>query len=221
MICSYSKYYSKSSLRISLDDIMLTLLQVSVNWVAIITPTCSSLAILTFFILLIVFIKRNSARKWFFYHRFPLHTKPISSKDIRNKKMWNIISEQLDRSVNCTIEPPGKVKSEFKHYRVGWGKTTGIDYPIHYKEFIAKSHLLLEKAAVYRDQSLSREKYQSIRDYVMMLMERCGSDDEKWFEYLSFYEKARFGEEEIRKREFSAFLEILLDILQYLGKQKV
>eukprot|EP01027_Heterolobosea_sp_BB2_P014904 GEZU01021376.1.p1 GENE.GEZU01021376.1~~GEZU01021376.1.p1 ORF type:complete len:143 (+),score=31.97 GEZU01021376.1:371-799(+) len=136
---------------------------------------------------------------------------PIIKKQINNKRFRAIASEELDKSIQTKIEPIPELSGA-----PGWGKPETEFSTVNFKLAIARSHLLLERAATYRDPSLSRHPTQSVRDYVFFLRERCADLNFKpWKSYIEGYERARFGPDEFTQQEYTEFMKHFLTILTY------
>lgn len=108
----------------------------------------------------------------------------------------------------------------------------------HYKSFVAKSHILLEKSILYGNIDLDgvhstgasiesghmhpmgRTSSQTIHSHVLSIVQHyCpdGTDSAEWKQFLNMYEKARFSNEEISREEYVRFIRILTRLIRSTG----
>eukprot|EP01133_Synstelium_polycarpum_P015469 gene15469-18361_t len=102
---------------------------------------------------------------------------------------------------------------------LGWG-SPGSEYAkVHFKTSIAKSWIILERAAIHYSADLRREPKTCIRDYVNMLLDRCPHMNRTLARlYIDNYERARFSEEEFTLDEYTRFMTKFLVLIQDFEK---
>jgi len=123
-----------------------------------------------------------------------------------------VILHHIRRAKGISVKPT--VKSA-NNSHLGWG-APGTEYSkVHFKTSIAKSYLIIERAAIHKDRNLLRPPTMSIRDYMSFLEQTVvGLNHNLCRFYTETYEKARFSEAEFTLDEYTNFMAKFLVLLQ-------
>eukprot|EP00762_Andalucia_godoyi_P007557 ANDGO_00861.mRNA.1 hypothetical protein SAMD00019534_046520 len=143
--------------------------------------------------------------------RLPRKNMPIRRKDLPTKQA-DAIKEELANSVHlCSTFAPSKEASQHE----GWGRYDTEFENVHFKKSISLSHIILERAAAHKDPSLKMKSNQTVRQYLLMLADECPHmSRNSVMTVIELYEKARYGQDELREDEYRLFMEHSRRVLQ-------
>ncbi|EGG20089.1 hypothetical protein DFA_07206 [Cavenderia fasciculata] len=137
--------------------------------------------------------------------------------DLSHKQRTTILNELVKSKQTASQIKPQIGDHPIGH--LGWGAPTSEYAKVHFKTSIAKSWIILERAAIHYDPSLVRESKMCIRDYVNMLTDRCSHLNRSLARiYIDTYERARFSEDEFTLDEYSTFMKKFFVLIQDLEK---
>ncbi|GAM21477.1 hypothetical protein SAMD00019534_046520, partial [Acytostelium subglobosum LB1] len=173
-----------------------------------------------FLALSIIMVQLRIKLKNIMIDRIPRKIMPFLRPGDLSHKQRTIILNELVRSKQLVVKP-SIGESPISH--LGWG-SPGSEYSkVHFKTSIAKSWIILERAAVHFNADLKRQAKMCMRDYVNMLLDRCPHMNRSLARfYVDAYEKARFSEQEFTLDEYTHFMTKFLVLLQdFEGSSKL
>eukprot|EP01112_Ceratiomyxa_fruticulosa_P012819 TRINITY_DN3574_c0_g3_i1.p1 TRINITY_DN3574_c0_g3~~TRINITY_DN3574_c0_g3_i1.p1 ORF type:complete len:219 (+),score=30.91 TRINITY_DN3574_c0_g3_i1:168-824(+) len=151
--------------------------------------------------------------------RIPRDVMPFLRPGDLSHRQRAVILNELVRTKGIQVDPVFEGSSlpentgAIGHF--GWGPPTTEYSKVHFKTSIAKSYLILERAAMHRDKSLERPPTMSIRDYVHFLEQNCPDLNKNLCSfYIDTYETARFSDKEFSMSEYTNFMAKFFVLIQ-------
>ncbi|EGC40030.1 hypothetical protein DICPUDRAFT_20225, partial [Dictyostelium purpureum] len=154
--------------------------------------------------------------------RIPRNIMPfLRPGDLSNKQRTIILNEIVrSKQIQSQIEPI-MIGDSPTISHLGWGPPNTGYSKVHFKTSIAKSWIVLEKAATHYNPELKRDTKLCIRDYVEFLLEKCPQIEKKFaYHYIDIYECARFSDQEFTLEEYTDFMSNLIELIKTIGGVK-
>jgi len=192
---------TNSAVELQPDDLTTTHLIIMIIVFTLVLIVC-------FFVIPIRYRERSKA-----VSRIPRDIMPfLRPGDLSTKHRKTILNE-LVLAKGTVVTPPIRAAKMTGH--LGWG-IPGTEYSkVHFKTSVAKSYLILERAAMHKDKHLARPSAMCIRDYMTFLEQNCAGLNRNLCRfYLETYERARFSEDEFTLDEYTNFMAKFLVLIQ-------